>query len=124
DQKQVALLAARITRFTFVGDTNARTIACPWRNADRALLATAIQDALCTLVGFFQRDFDRLFQVAPPNRLLISFPRASTAEDPGEEVREVRAAAFVEVDTVRSTTRITLVCHPVIPVETARILAP
>src|SRR5579859_2579815 len=89
DQIKIALCAASVACFTFTAYADARTISGTRRNPDRLFLATPVQDALRSLVGFFKRNLDRLFQVTPFDRLAIAFTSPPATENVREKVREI-----------------------------------
>src|SRR5260221_9117484 len=97
DQKEVALLPARVASFAFRCHTDTGAVRRAGWNANCLfLLAAPVQHAFGALEGFFERNLDSLFQVTPLDRLLIGFAGApATAKDCGKEIRKVRAALVV-----------------------------
>src|SRR5581483_4273829 len=110
------------TGFALVRHADTSAFARARWNADGAPLAAPVQNALRPLEGLFQGDLDGLFKITPANGLAISFAGAcAPTENAGEEIREVGAAALVELHAVR-----TAGCaarHPIRPVEAAGALA-
>src|SRR5260221_2553221 len=97
DQKQIALLPARVASFALRCHTDTGTVRRAGWNANCLfLLAATIQHALGSLEGFFERNLDSLFQVTPLDRLLVGFACApATAKDCRKEVGKIRATLVV-----------------------------
>src|SRR5262249_11486185 len=84
--------------FTFTSDADACAIRRARWNADCLLLASAVDNALGSFVGFVKRNFDRLFQVAALDRLLVSITSTGVcraAEDIREAIRQVVSALLI-----------------------------
>ncbi len=132
DDVQVAVLPARIAALALAAEPDAHAVARACRDRHRQAAITDLHDALRAVIGFFERDLRRDFEVIaghrPAGRALALEPAVapkSAAENVAEEVGERIAAACAEVrvaelDPVAARL---LACGPARPIEPARLAA-